>query len=80
MLRWVFAKGNRYITCSLEMIDDGSSFEVHVLPHWDPAASTVQCFSEAAIAFDHHAELVGLLREFGWCGAQNSPRHAIAAA
>ena len=80
LLRWVFQKGHRYITCSIEMTGDGSLFDVYVLPHWNLSAASIQQFADAASAFKQHAELALILRTAGWVVAHDSPRHAVAAA
>jgi hypothetical protein len=80
LVRWVFQKGRFRITCSMDMVGDGSAFDVYVLPHWKLQATTVERFADARSAFEHHAELAQILREAGWVMAQDSPRHALAAA
>ena len=80
LLRWVFQKGPLHITCSIDMVDGGSAFDVSVLPDWNLSAATVERFPDAAGAFEHHTELALILRTAGWMVAQHSPRHAIAAA
>jgi hypothetical protein len=80
LLRWAFQKHYRTITCCIAMVDDGSAFDVCVLPHWDLSASTIARFEDAAKAFERHAEIALMLRQAGWTTAQHSPRHAIAAA
>jgi len=80
LLRWAFQKHYRTITCCIDMVDDGSAFDVCVLPHWDLYASTIERFDDAAKAFEHHAEIALMLRQAGSATAQHSPRHAIAAA
>jgi hypothetical protein len=80
LLRWVFQKGPLCITCSIDMVGQGSAFDVSVLPHWNLSASTVERFADAARAFERHAELALILRMAGWTVAPHSPRHAIAAA
>jgi hypothetical protein len=80
LLRWAFQKGGLEVTCVIDMVDNGTAFDVWVLPHWKLSASTVQRFSDAARAFEQHAELALILRQAGWMPAYDSPRHAIAAA
>ena len=68
------------ITCSIDMVDDGSAFDVCVLPHWDPSASTSERFEDAASAFEHHMELALMSRQAGWTAPRDSPHHAVAEA
>jgi hypothetical protein len=62
------------------MVDNGSAFDVCVLPHWDLSASTIERFDDAASAFEQHATLTLQLRQGGWNTAPHSPRHALAGA
>jgi hypothetical protein len=80
LLRWAFQKGKRTVTCCIDMVGDGSAFDVCVLPHWDLSSSTIDRFDDAASAFEHHTVIALMLRDEGWMAARNSPRHAIAAA
>jgi hypothetical protein len=62
------------------MVGNGTAFDVCLLPHWDLAASSVERFDDAAMAFEHHAELASILREARWLAPTGSPRHVIATA
>jgi hypothetical protein len=78
LLRWVFQMRHRNITCCVDMVDNGTAFDVCVLPHWDLASSTIERFDDAANAFEHHEEIALMLRTAGWVVAQHTPRHVIA--
>jgi hypothetical protein len=80
LLRWAFQKGPLTITCAIDMVDNGSAFDVSVLPHWNLSASTIQRFDNAARAFEHHAELAAMIRQAGWTVVHDSPHHALAEA
>ena len=80
LLHWVFQKGALHVTCSIDMVGEGSAFDVRVFPHWNPSASTVERFFDAPAAFEHHAELALILRMAGWAVADHAPRHELAAA
>jgi hypothetical protein len=77
LLRWAFQKGPFTITCSIDMVDNGSAFDVCLLPHWDPSASTFERFDDAASAFEHHMELALMIRQAGWTAPRDSPHHAV---
>ena len=76
----MFQRGGHAMTCSVDMVGNGSAYDVCVLPHWDLSASLIARFNDAATAFERHAEISLFLRQSGWTVAQHSPRHAIAAA
>lgn len=66
LLRWVFRRGNRFLTCQLERIADTSAYRVAIVPHWDCARALVRSYDAGVTAFRDHAELAAELREAGW--------------
>jgi len=68
VLRWVFRRDGRAITCEIDA-DRTHTFEVSIVPHWDVSASVVERFDAARHAFLRHAEMVRRLRDAGWVRA-----------
>jgi len=65
MLLWVLQSGANAITCELDARDD-RSFEVCVVPHWDPSAAVIERFRTPMLAVERHADIARRLRENGW--------------
>jgi hypothetical protein len=53
------------ITCHLD-IRGARSYEVCVVPHWDPSSAVIERYDAATPALLRHAEVARLLREDGW--------------
>jgi hypothetical protein len=68
VLRWVFRRNDRAITCEIDS-DRTHSFEVSLVPHWDLSASVIERFDAAHHAFLRHAEMARRLRDAGWVRA-----------
>ena len=66
LLRWVFQQNRRAVTCAVDIADDGSSFDVSFVPHWNLSGATIESFKTAASAFTRHAEIALKLRQGGW--------------
>jgi hypothetical protein len=64
MLRWVLQRDTKAITCQLDARN--RSYEVCVLPHWDPSAAIIERFDAPTPARFRHAEVARRLRENGW--------------
>jgi hypothetical protein len=65
MLLWVLQCGANAITCELDARDD-RSYEVCVVPHWDPSATVIEHFETPMLAVERHADIAKRLRENGW--------------
>lgn len=65
MLRWVFARNGRTLTCELDA-RGRHTFDVSLVPHWNLSASVVERFHDAVAAMERHAALARALREAGW--------------
>lgn len=72
LLRWIFHKGGRSITCQLEANRLASSYEVGIVPHWDVASAVVESAQTPLVAFRRHAEMAMRLRAAGWSSARRS--------
>lgn len=65
ILRWVFIRGAKALTC--EVRTNGShSHDVCVVPHWDVSSSIVERYERAAGALRRHAEVASYFRQAGW--------------
>jgi hypothetical protein len=53
------------ITCQLVTRSDWS-YELYVVPHWDPSSAVIERFRTPAPALLRHAEVGRRLRENGW--------------
>ena len=65
MLQWVLERDVNAITCLVDAFGDGS-YELCVLPHWDPSAACIERFDAPTPALLRHAEVARRLREDGW--------------
>ncbi len=65
MLRWVFRRGGRAVTCEIDARDD-RGYEVAVIPHWDVSGAQVEQFDDALGAMERHASIARSLRAGGW--------------
>jgi len=80
LLRWVFQQNRRAMTCAVDVADDGSSFDVSLVPHWNLSDTAIESFKTAASAFARHAEISMKLRQGGWVVASHVPYATTAAA
>ena len=53
------------MTCQLDARGSGS-YELCVLPHWDPSSVVIERFDAPLPALLRHAQLASGLREAGW--------------
>jgi hypothetical protein len=65
MLRWILGHETGAITCQLN-VRGTHSYEVCVVPHWDPALAVIEHYDAPTRALLRHADLVRDLREGGW--------------
>ena len=65
ILRWVFLRGRKILTCEVRM-HDRHSHDVCVVPHWDVKSSIVERFERPASAMRRHAEIAQEFRQAGW--------------
>ena len=65
VLRWIFRRAAKAITCQVEVRAD-RSYGVYLVPHWDVSSSVVEHFDGAAVALLRHAVIARRLRESGW--------------
>jgi hypothetical protein len=72
MLRWLFTKGHRVLTCEVR-IDQRGTFEVSVLPWWNVSQAIVEGYSGATDAMRRHAEIAAAFGQAGWTVARQTP-------
>jgi hypothetical protein len=65
ILRWVFLRGRKALTCEVRM-NGQRSHDVCVVPHWDVKASIVERFARPGGAMRRHAEIAREFRQAGW--------------
>ena len=65
ILRWVFLRGRKALTCEVRMTGQ-RSHDVCVVPHWDVKSSIVERFERPASALRRHAEIAREFRQAGW--------------
>jgi hypothetical protein len=65
LVKWVFLKGMKSITCEVR-VNSAQSFDVCVLPHWDVSSGVVEGFKDMANALRRHAEIALSFRDAGW--------------
>jgi hypothetical protein len=66
LLRWVFQRGNRLLTCQLDRGGRHASYTLSLIPHWDLRQAASETFEAGVNAFRRHAALARQLRAQGW--------------
>jgi len=72
VLRWVFQKGDKSLTCLLQRSGADSSYDICVVPHWDVTSAVVEETETPIRAFCRHAEIALALRTAGWSVVERS--------
>jgi hypothetical protein len=65
MLRGIRQCDTNAITCQLDARGN-RSYELCVVPHWDPSSAVIERFDTPTLALLRHAEVSCRLRENGW--------------
>jgi hypothetical protein len=65
LVEWILQRDTKAITCQLDL-RGRRSYEVCVLPHWDPTAAVIERFDSPMPALLRQAQLACRLREAGW--------------
>jgi len=65
LLRWVFLKAGKVLSCEIR-VNNAHSHDVCVVPHWDVAAAVVERSDNALSALERHAQIAASLRNSGW--------------
>ena len=66
LLRWVFERDNRLLTCQLDREGRQSSYTLSLVPHWDVRQTAAATFDAGVSAFRRHAAVADQLRREGW--------------
>jgi len=66
LLRWVFQRDNRLLTCQLDRNGRQSSYTLSLVPHWDLGQAVSETFDAGIGAFSRHAAIAERLRSQGW--------------
>ena len=66
LLRWVFQRENRLLTCQLDTEGQQTSYTLSVVPHWDVRQAASETFDAGVSAFRRHAAVADRLRSQGW--------------
>ena len=65
LVEWILQREAKSITCQLEARGH-HSYELCILPHWDPSAAVIEHFDASLPAMMRHAQLARDLCEAGW--------------
>ena len=66
LLRWVFQRENRLLTCQLDREGHQASYTLSLVPHWDVREAVTETFEAGVSAFRRHASIAEQLRSQGW--------------
>jgi hypothetical protein len=66
VLRWMFRKGNRLLTCRVDHEGSGSRYRLSLVPHRNLDATAIEVFDTPVSALQRHASIVSELRQLGW--------------
>ena len=66
ILRWVFQRDNRLLTCQLDREGHQASYTLSLVPHWDVRQAVSETFDAGVTAFRRHAAVADQLRNQGW--------------
>jgi len=66
LLRWLFERGNRQLTCQLDRDGNQAAYILSLVPHWDVTQAASETFDAGVSAFRRHAALAEKLRNQGW--------------
>ena len=72
LLRWVFQRENRLLTCQLDREGHQASYTLSLVPHWDVTDTVSETFDASVNAFRRHAAVADELRSQGWALAAYS--------
>jgi hypothetical protein len=65
VLRWVFFRGTKVVSCEVRATGT-HLFDVCIVPHWDVASSVIEPFDCPGSALQRHAEISSHFRGAGW--------------
>jgi hypothetical protein len=65
LLRWIFRRGDRALTCQLDR-ETGHSYAVSLVAHWHVTCAAIETFGAGVAGFQRHAAIASDLRRGGW--------------
>jgi hypothetical protein len=66
LLRWVFQRDNRLLTCQVDREGHQDAYTLSLVPHWDVQQAVSETFDAGVSAFRRHATVADQLRNQGW--------------
>lgn len=66
LLRWVFQRENRLLTCQLDREGHQAAYTLSLVPHWNVKEAVSETFEAGVTAFRRHAAMADQLRRQGW--------------
>lgn len=66
VLRWIFRRGNHFMTCQLSRLSNRHRYVLALVPHWDTSHGDSETFDSGLDALQRHASIASSLRESGW--------------
>jgi len=66
LLRWVFQREDRLLTCQLDREGHQDAYTLSLVPHWDVREAVSETFEAGVSAFRRHAAIADGLRRQGW--------------
>jgi len=66
LLRWVFQRDNRLLTCQLDREGRRASYTLSLVPHWNVTEAVSETYEAGVSAFRRHAAIADQLRRQGW--------------
>jgi hypothetical protein len=66
VLRWIFRRGNHFMTCQLSQLSNRHRYVLALVPDWDRSQGDNETFDSGLDALQRHASIVSSLRESGW--------------
>ena len=66
LLRWVFQRENRLLTCQLDREGHQNAYVLSLVPHWDVRRAVSETYDAGVNAFRRHAAIADDLRRQGW--------------
>ena len=79
MLRWILERDKNAVTCQLDA-RGSRSYEVCIVPHWNPSSAVIESYDAPTPALLRHAEITRRLREKGWMVIDHVAAESIHAA
>jgi hypothetical protein len=66
LLRWVFERDHRLLTCQLDREGQQAAYTLSLVPHWDVRGAVSETYDAGISAFRRHGAIADQLRNQGW--------------